>query len=146
MELKLPPPLIFLLFAILLYFLPSPWEPIFILQCMAILSVFLGLYLDFSSLSAFWRKRTTISPFTPSKTSALTTDGIYKFTRNPMYLSLVCYLIAISLWLANPFGTILIWLFIKVITRFQILPEERVLAEKFGQAYLDYQQKVRRWL
>lgn len=146
MELKLPPPLIFLLCIGLIYLVPKLPEPMLWLQMLSILIAIFGLYLDLSSLRAFWRQKNTINPFLPNKTSALIIDGVYRFTRNPMYLSLVCYLLALTLWLASPFGIVAISLFITLVTRFQIKPEEQILTEKFGQAYLDYQQKVRRWI
>lgn len=146
MELKLPPPLIFLLCVGSIYLIPTPFEQVLWLQILSIPIAILGLYLDISSLLAFWRQKTTISPFSPNKTSALATDAVYRFTRNPMYLSLACYLLSLTLWFANPFGIVAISLFISLVTHFQIKPEEQILTEKFGQAYLDYQQKVRRWL
>lgn len=146
MKLKLPPPLVFLLCVGLIYLIPNQFEQMLWLQVLSIPIAILGLYLDLSSLSAFWRQKTTISPFSPDKTSSLATDGVYRFTRNPMYLSLACYLFALTLWFANPFGIMAILLFVILITHFQIKPEEQILTEKFGQEYLKYQKKVRRWL
>lgn len=146
MELKLPPPLIFILCAITIYCLPSPCPTLLLLQLLAALLILAGLYLDLASLWAFWQQKTTINPLKPNNTRTLATTGVYRFSRNPMYLSLACYLLAISLWQANPFGILFIWGFVAYITHFQILPEERILQAKFGQAYLDYQARVRRWL
>ena len=106
----------------------------------------MGLALDFSGLVAFVRRRTTISPLSPQKSRALVTGGVYRFTRNPMYLGLACLHGAWAVWLA----ALLPWLaplaFVLYVTRFQIGPEERVLTERFGPTYTDYTRRVRRWL
>ena len=105
-----------------------------------------GLALDFSGLLTFVRRHTTISPLSPRKSTVLVTRGVYRFTRNPMYLGLVCLLAAWAVWLAAllPFaGPVL---FVAYITRFQIRPEERVLSQLFGPAYTDYTRRVRRWI
>lgn len=94
----------------------------------------------------FLRSRTTINPLKPERASVLVTDGIYRYTRNPMYLSLLLLLLgyAIELWcwpaLLGPAA------YVAYITRFQILPEERVLEGKFGADYLAYKRRVRRWI
>lgn len=94
----------------------------------------------------FWRVRTTINPLDPGKASYLVTNGIFRMSRNPMYLSLLLLLVAYAIRL----DSLTIWLgpliFAAYVTRFQILPEERALAEKFGEAYLDYKHRTRRWI
>lgn len=106
----------------------------------------IGLALDMSGLVAFLRRHTTINPLRPAKTSALVTGGVYRFTRNPMYLGLACLLTAWALWLGawQSFAGPLV--FVAYITRFQIRPEERALSRLFGVAYSDYIARVRRWL
>ena len=99
-----------------------------------------------AAFASFWRARTTINPLKPERASVLVTHGIYRFTRNPMYLSLLLLLVAYAsqLWswpaLVGPI------VFVAYVTRFQIVPEERILASKFGQEYADYQRRVRRWI
>lgn len=146
MELKIPPPLLFICATALIYALPDLFPKLMWLQFLAILLAFIGLCLDLASLWVFLRHKTTISPFTPNNTRTLVITGIYRFSRNPMYLSFVCYLAAFSLWLANPFAVVVIAVFVAYLTHFQIVPEERILQAKFGQTYRDYQAKVRRWL
>lgn len=90
--------------------------------------------------------RTTINPIVPERATCLVTGGVYRFSRNPMYLSLLMLLVAYAVRIESP----AVWLapvfFVAYVTRFQILPEERVLAQKFGGAYQDYRQRTRRWI
>lgn len=92
------------------------------------------------------RRHTTINPLSPRKSTALVTGGVYRFTRNPMYLGMACLLTAWAVWLAALLAFAGPVLFVLYITRFQIRPEERVLTELFGLPYTDYTQRVRRWL
>lgn len=72
--------------------------------------------------------------------------GPYRFTRNPMYLGMVLILLAWCLWLGNAAALLALAAFVGYITRFQIVPEERALAGRFGAAYEDYRRRVRRWV
>lgn len=95
---------------------------------------------------SFWLAKTTINPLDPSQASKLVTSGIFRVTRNPMYLSLllllIAYVIRLGAWVEG-IGPIL---FAAYVTRFQIIPEERILSEKFGEPYLAYMSRTRRWL
>ena len=146
MELKLPPPLVALICAVMIYFLPNYIEPNWIYRTFAVICLIFGLTVDLCGLWAFRQNKTTISPLAPNKTSTLTTHGIYRFTRNPMYLGLASLLSAWAFWLGNAFALLVVWGFVYYITRFQIEPEERILSVKFGESYRQYQQKVPRWL
>jgi protein-S-isoprenylcysteine O-methyltransferase Ste14 len=95
---------------------------------------------------AFGRARTTIDPVHVDRASAMVTTGIYRITRNPMYVGLTCLLLSWAAWLAAPWGVLGPLVFVLFITRFQILPEERAMAAKFGAPYGDYKRRVRRWL
>lgn len=150
LELKVPPPVVALLLAAAAWWLAPlgphlPW-PDLLRRGLAGLLAISGLSLDFSGLVAFIRRHTTINPLSPRKSTALVTSGVYRYTRNPMYLGLTCLLTAWAVWLA----ALLPWagpvLFVLYITRFQIQPEERVLTRLFGQPYADYTRRVRRWL
>ena len=78
--------------------------------------------------------------------TAVVTDGIYSYTRNPMYVSLVIFLAAASMLLNNLWIMILIPVFIFIMGRGVIAREELYLEEKFGAQYTDYKNRVRRWL
>ncbi len=98
------------------------------------------------AMACFWHARTTINPLDPRRASQLVTSGIFRWSRNPMYLSLLLLLVAYAIRL----DSLAVWFgpvaFVAYVTRFQILPEERVLAEKFGDAYVAYKDRTRRWI
>ena len=94
----------------------------------------------------FWRARTTINPLSPDKASHLVTHGVFRFSRNPIYLSLLLLLVAYAIRLDAWEVWIAPVAFVAYVTRFQIVPEERVLAMKFGEAYLSYKHRTRRWI
>lgn len=90
---------------------------------------------------------TSVDPMDLSKTESLVTTGVYRFTRNPMYLGMLCSVVGIGIWLESVVGTVVgAVLFVAVLTRLQIQPEERALAKQFGSAYTEYQKSVRRWI
>jgi protein-S-isoprenylcysteine O-methyltransferase Ste14 len=98
------------------------------------------------AVATFWRARTTINPLDPSRAAHLVTGGVFRVSRNPMYLSLLLLLVAYAVRIDSP----AVWLgpiaFIAYVTRFQIHPEERALEARFGEAYLRYRTRTRRWL
>lgn len=108
--------------------------------------VVLGLGLGVMGVVAFKKAQTTVNPHTPQNASHLVTSGIYHYTRNPMYLGLVCVLLGWALYLSHVLAFIGIVIFMGYLSRFQIVPEERVMLQKFGDVYRDYKIKVRRWL
>ena len=105
-----------------------------------------GVLLARAGFRAFGRANTTVNPVNIEAASALVTSGAYSYTRNPMYLGLVAFLMAWAVYLAVPWTLLGPLAFVLYITRFQIIPEERVLHKKFGDAYAAYQRQVRRWL
>ena len=96
-------------------------------------------------LQLFIRK-TTINPHDFKHTTQLVSTGIFQFSRNPMYLSLLLMLIAWALWLGNSLAWLGVIVFILVMNHCQIAREEAYLESKFGDEYRHYKQKVRRWL
>ncbi len=119
------------------------WEPRMVV---AIAIGLLGLTLDIVSLLAFRRADTTFNPLSPEKANTVVHEGIYRLTRNPMYLGLALILFSFCIYLGNPLSILAVIAFIAYITRFQIIPEERALTEKFGQSYTQYRNSVRRWI
>jgi protein-S-isoprenylcysteine O-methyltransferase Ste14 len=94
----------------------------------------------------FKRARTTINPFKPENSTALVTSGIYRFTRNPMYVGLTLVLLGWAAFLCSVWAFLGPVIFVFYINRFQIAPEELALSAKFGPAYTEYTARVRRWL
>ncbi|MBS2034498.1 isoprenylcysteine carboxylmethyltransferase family protein [bacterium] len=143
---RIPPPLVFLGTALLMYLGSPPADP---LPGSLVLIPLLLLLALVNAVPAFFRFRvagTTISPLQPESASSLVTAGPYGWTRNPMYLGLTSLLLAWAIYLGSAQGFAGPILFAIYITRFQILPEERALRAAFGQAYLDYCRQVPRWI
>lgn len=111
-----------------------------------VILVVAGVAFDVLGLLAFRASRTTVNPLKPERASSIVTGGVYRISRNPMYLGLALILLAWAAWLSAlwPFAGPVIY--VLYITRFQIAPEERVLKAIFGEEYLAYAARVRRWL
>ena len=112
----------------------------------AIIFAAIGLGLGAMGVAEFKKAQTTANPQAPEKVSALVTSGVYQYSRNPMYVGLVLVLFSWALYLSHFLAFVLLPIFILYMTRFQIQPEERMLAQKFGKTYQTYKAKVRRWL
>jgi protein-S-isoprenylcysteine O-methyltransferase Ste14 len=105
-----------------------------------------GVVITGSALLSFRRTRTTVNPMKPSSTSSLVTSGIYRYTRNPMYLGMLFVLVGWALYLANVLAFLFLPAFVLYMNRFQIKPEERALTALFGQEFLEYESRVHRWI
>jgi protein-S-isoprenylcysteine O-methyltransferase Ste14 len=105
-----------------------------------------GALIAIAGVVAFRRARTTVNPLTPGAASSLVTDGIYRRTRNPMYLGFAIALAGWAIGLAAPIALLGVVAFIVYMNRFQIAPEERALRARFGAAFDAYAATVRRWL
>ncbi|WP_434052655.1 MAG: isoprenylcysteine carboxylmethyltransferase family protein [Roseibium sp.] len=150
MKLKVPPPLV-LLVAVTMTFAAASWFPGLTFNfpgqfVLAAILFFLGLIPDVLALLTFVRKKTTVNPMTPEKSTTLVTDGIYRISRNPMYLGLLFLLVAASLYFSSFLSILIIPAFIWYLTEFQIKPEEESLLRVFGERYEAYMRKVRRWV
>jgi len=99
-----------------------------------------------AGVRAFARARTTVDPLRPERASTLVTSGIYRRTRNPMYVALAIALLAWALWLAHPLALLGVVAFMAWMSRHQIAPEERALQALFGAEFERYCSEVRRWL
>ena len=112
----------------------------------AVILALLGQGIAMSGVVAFRRARTTINPVRASEASSLVNSGVYRLTRNPMYLGWALTLLAWALYLGNLIALVFVPIFVWYITRFQIKPEERILSELFGTEFVSYSSKVRRWI
>lgn len=106
----------------------------------------IGGLLGVLGLYQFYRSATSVDPHKPDKATYLVTDGIYRISRNPMYLGLFFILIAYGITLQNLLSFVALPIFIGYMNRYQIQPEEEILSEKFGSDYQEYKYEVRRWL
>jgi protein-S-isoprenylcysteine O-methyltransferase Ste14 len=150
LELKIPPPVVALLCGF------GAWQLCAAVPglafdwpgriAIAVLVASVGVSFDVVSILRFLAARTTVNPLTPDKSERLVTDGLYRRTRNPMYVGLLLILCGLALYLGHPLALTAPAVFAAYITRFQIIPEERMLAAKFGAEYDDYRAAVRRWL
>lgn len=149
MKLKIPPVFVVLIFAGAMYLLDQ-WLPFgeFDFFGRSVLTWILAagsLLVSLAALGQFAKSRTSINPSKPDKASTLVTGGIFRFSRNPMYLGMLMLLLAWGLWLGNAFNTLLAALFVAYMNHFQIQPEEEALEARFGKAYRKYLFETRRW-
>jgi protein-S-isoprenylcysteine O-methyltransferase Ste14 len=150
LEVKIPPPAVALLFGLLMWLasmmVASAEVPFGVRLGVATALACLGLAFGGSGMLSFIRARTTMNPTKPSAASSLVTGGVYRVTRNPMYLSLLLYLLAWAAYLSNWLALLLVPIFVVYINELQIKPEERALFALFGAEYASYKARVRRWL
>ncbi|MFL6959491.1 methyltransferase family protein [Nocardiopsis yanglingensis] len=150
LETRVPPPLVMLLCGAIGYLASRlAAGPVVPLPMPALLAgglVAIGVTLNLLPKLAFRRARTTVNPLRPAVASALVTQGVYRYTRNPMYLGQATVLAGVMLYLRSPVALLAVPLFVLYITRLQIVPEERALSVRFPEAYAAFRQRVRRWL
>lgn len=106
----------------------------------------LGLGVCFAGVLSFHRARTTVNPMQPQQASVLVESGIYQYSRNPMYLGFAIILAAWALALGSPLTLLGVVAFVLYMNRFQIAPEEWALEALFGESFVRYRVRVRRWI
>ncbi len=146
----LPPPLVAALIGVLMWavarqlalgrFASAALAPI------AIVLLAVGLLLFLVAAASFITAKTTINPLRPARATHLITSGVFRISRNPIYLADLLILAALAVWLGNIVNLLVLGLFVWAINRFQIAPEERALTRLFGDNYIAYCSQVRRWL
>ena len=150
LELKIPPPLVALLIGVGMWLLAratlSLQLPAALRLGAALVLAAAGIGAAVSGVVAIHRAKTTLNPFNPDETTSLVTNGIFERTRNPMYLGLLLVVTAWAVYLCVPWALLGPLVFVFYLNRFQIAPEERIMAAKFGNEFSAYRQKVRRWL
>jgi protein-S-isoprenylcysteine O-methyltransferase Ste14 len=149
LELKVPPPLVALVTGLLMWWAAKLVPPLALpgVARIAVAVVFagVGVGLAMSGVLTFRRAKTTVNPTTPAAASALVRTGVFRFTRNPMYLGLLLCLVAWAIFLSSVLALLIAPLFVVYMNRFQIAPEERALAALFGDSFAAYKRDVRRW-
>ncbi|MHB1273743.1 MAG: methyltransferase family protein [Rhodanobacter sp.] len=149
-ELKIPPPVVALALALGMWgvaHLAATREPVTLVRMiLAGVLALCGVAFDLSGMLAFRRVGTTVNPMRPRATSAIVTHGVYGVTRNPMYAGLACLLGGWAVYLGSLWAGLGPVVLVAWLTRFQIMPEEKALADLFGADYAAYKAKVRRWI
>jgi protein-S-isoprenylcysteine O-methyltransferase Ste14 len=149
-ELRVPPAVVALLAALLMTLLARAatglhW-PTPVRSGAGLLLFATGVAVALAGVREFRRASTTVNPMTPAAASALVRCGIYRRTRNPMYLGMLLMLAGWAVWLASVAAGAVLPAFVLYMNRLQIEPEERALASRFGRDFEDYRRSVRRWL
>lgn len=111
-----------------------------------VLLILVGAVVAVAGVLEFHLANTTVDPRDPKKSEVLVVTGIYKTSRNPMYLGFVVILLGWLVILANVASILLLPVFVFYLHRFQIKPEERFLSQKFGAEFDQYCSSVRRWI
>ncbi|MCZ4294639.1 methyltransferase family protein [Vibrio sinaloensis] len=150
LERKIPPVALFVLFIVainqlshefLTFQVSLPLGGLLFALCF-----FAAGFVGLAGIYEFRRAQTTVNPIKVDDASTVVDSGIYSYTRNPMYLGLFVLLFGYAYWQQNLLAIVFSFGFIVYMNRFQILPEERALEALFGSQYLDYKQRVRRWI
>ena len=153
-EHKIPPPVIDLAIGVLMWVLAraarsaqlwaqQAWS---VATLVGLAIAFTGGLIALAGALEFNRARTTVNPLSPDKASALVTAGIYRFTRNPMYLGMLLVLVGWGVYLGNAAAWLGLPVFVLLLNTLQIGPEERILRQHFGEQYARYAARTRRWL
>ena len=145
---KIPPPIVTLISGLIIFFSRQlfPEYDSMIINVFSFIFLFLGLLVFFLAVASFKKYKTTVNPLQPSKASHLVISGIFRFTRNPMYLGMALILLSLSFKFNLLGGLIVTALFIMFITKFQIIPEEDAMLSLFRDEFEVYKENTRRWI
>lgn len=150
LELKVPPAVVVAVFASamlgLSWLMPSATFQLPGSRIASLCLALLGVATAMAGFVAFRAGKTTVDPRTPDAASTVVVGGIYRLSRNPMYLGFLSMLAGWAVYLSNATAVILLPAFAAYINAFQIKPEERILLSKFGPRFAEYMASVRRWV
>ena len=149
LENRIPPPLVAAAWAGAMWYLAT-WAPVVgipreIRIALAILLCAGGILVMLAGVVSFRQAQTTVNPLKPETATALVTSGVYRYTRNPMYLGMLVVLLAWAIALANMASLFVLPFFVAYLTAFQIRPEELALERLFPE-FAGYRKSVRRWI
>ena len=145
---KIPPPIVTLFFGLCIY-LSRPFFPEFsssVLSSLSVISFLIGILVFVAAVSSFKKQKTTVNPISIETASSLVVSGIFKYSRNPMYLGMSFILLGLTFKFNVIGGLLFTSIFMLFITIFQIKPEEAAMEKLFDQEWEDYTKNVRRWL
>lgn len=145
---KIPPPTVTLAFGLMIYFSRNIFPDInnIIFYVLSLFFIILGPFILISAVRSFKAEQTTINPININNASSLVISGVFKYSRNPMYLGMVFILLALSFRFNLVGGILFTSIFIMYITKFQIIPEEAAMKSIFGEDFNKYKNKTRRWI
>ena len=148
METKIPPPIVTLIFGLAIYLSRTIFPEIEIQYSsfFGMVLLLLGFLILISAVKLFRNDKTTVNPLSPEQATKLVTNGIFKLSRNPMYLGMAVILASVAVFFNIIGGIISMALFCLYITKFQIIPEEKAMKELFAQDFEQYMQATRRWI
>jgi len=145
---KIPPPIVTLAFGLMIYFSRNIFPDInnIIFYVLSLFFIILGPFVLISAVRSFKAEQTTINPININNASSLVISGVFKYSRNPMYLGMVFILLALSFGFNLVGGILFTSIFIVYITKFQIIPEEAAMKRIFGEDFNRYKNETRRWI
>lgn len=150
LENKIPPPIVGILFALAMWglapyvaHLESDKSTRDMLASMLVLA---GTLIAGTAAVSFRKAKTTVDPLRPERATALVVSGMFRFSRNPMYLGMLLFLCAWAIYLGRPLLVLAPLSFVLYMNRFQIAPEERAMTALFGDEFDAYKKQVRRWI
>lgn len=150
LENKIPPPVVALIFALVMWGIATSISGIETDRSSRVIATsaiaLIGAFFCIAGVISFRRAKTTVNPLKPETASSLVSSGIYRISRNPMYVGFALLLVAWAVYLASPWALLGVICFVLYINRFQIVPEERALSALFGADFESYKSRVRRWL
>lgn len=147
---KIPPPIIALFAALIMYFLAAELPSVSSLTtgkvAVLVLLYLAGSVFSLGGVIAFKKAKTTLNPANLNASTSLVQSGVYRFSRNPMYLGMLIFLAMWAFYLSTWLSLIGLVFFVIYLTEFQIKPEENAMRALFGDEFISYCQKVRRWI
>jgi protein-S-isoprenylcysteine O-methyltransferase Ste14 len=146
----IPPP-VYMVLAIMSIFYGQSFFPLlsFGLVEQKLIGIFLGIVgvvISIVSVQRFRQFGTTIQPHKLDEAKHLVSDGIYNYSRNPMYLGMAILIVSAGIYVGSFLFLPALVAFVLIINKFQIAPEEAALERLFGQEYLDFKMRTRRWI
>lgn len=150
LETKIPPPLVLLASLLLIWLLSRvSFAAAFDFnasQTLALVLLLAGIAIAIAGVLEFRSAKTTVNPLDPELASSLVKTGIFRYTRNPMYLGMLLVSFAAVIFFGNWLSLLGSVFLYSYLTRFQIIPEERAMQNLFGPVFEEYRKTVRRWL
>ena len=150
LENKIPPPVILIVCLVLMWLISRETASLEIDSEVKLLAssfmFLLGVCIAVAGIVSFRKAKTTVNPLKPEEATHLVVVGVFKYTRNPMYLGMLCVTIGMVINLANLWASVMVLAFYLYISQYQIAPEERAMQKLFGDQFAGYTKRVRRWL